>query len=160
MRIHDAGRQPPSWAGIIRPGQFVAFATPSDGTCVLFDSLAEARAHCDAAVQSAPSLRFDVFDAEGRAHPPLLTVVHPSRAASLDTNPRALHRRRLIAWTLIAAGTALIIYAYVKHTEREIVFPAFIGINLVIVGGRLLWFNLGVRETERARQERVKRVDG
>ena len=84
VRIHDPERKPASWAEIIRPGQFAAFATPSDGTCILFDSLAEARAYCDAAVQSAPAARYDVFDAEGRSNPPLLTIVHPSRAHTLD----------------------------------------------------------------------------
>jgi hypothetical protein len=160
VAIHDAGRKPASWAAIIRPGQFVAFATPSDGTCILFDSLAEARSFCETAVQSAPAVRFDVFDAQGRANPPLLTVVHPSRAQILDTHPRVLHRRRVIAWALIAAGIPLIIYAYWERRDAEIVFPAFIGINMMIAGGRLLWLNLGIRETERARQERLKRVDG
>jgi hypothetical protein len=54
LRIYDASRRPASWAEIVRPGQFVAFATPSDGTCVLFDSLDEARAFCEAGVLAAP----------------------------------------------------------------------------------------------------------
>lgn len=157
--IHDAARKPASWSEIIRPGQFVAFAAPSDGTCILFDSLAEARAYCDAAVQSAPGARYDVFDAEGRANPPLLTIVHPSHAHTLDDHPRALHQRRVIGWALIAAGIPLIIYACWIPTDIEVIFPGVIGINLLIAGGRYLWFNLGVRENERARQERVDRVD-
>ena len=159
MRIHDAARKPASWSAIIRPGQFVAFATPSDGTCVLFDSLAEARAYSDAAVQAAPAARYDVFDAEGRVHPPLLTIVHPSRAHTLDDHPRALKKRRVIGWALIAAGIPLIIYACWIPTDIEVVFPGVVGINLLIAGGRFLWFNLGVRETERTRQERLDRVD-
>lgn len=160
VRIHDAARRPASWADIIRPGQFVAFASPSDGTCVLFDSLDEARAFCDAVVRSTPAAQVDVFDAEGRANAPLLTFVHPSREPGLDTHPRALHRRRVIAWALIAAGTLLLIYTYWKFSDIEAIFPGVIGINLLIAGGRLLWFNLGIRETERARQERLKRIDG
>ena len=126
---------------------------------MLFDSLAEARAFCEAAVRSAGGARFDVFDAQGRANPPLLTVVHPSREQILDTHPRALHKRRAIGWALIAGGIPLIIYAYWKFTDIDAIFPAFIGINMVIAGARLLWFNLGVRETERARQERLKRIE-
>jgi hypothetical protein len=159
LRIHDPARKPASWAEIIRPGQFVAFASPSDGTCVLFDSLAEARAHCEAAVQAAPATQYDVFDADGRAHPPLLTIVHPSRAHALDAHPRAVRKRRVLGWALIAAGIPLIIYACWIPTDIEVIFPGVIGINLIIAGGRFLWFNLGVRETERAREERVAKVD-
>ena len=159
VQIHDAGRRPASWSAIIRPGQFVAFGTPSDGTCVLFDSLAEARTYCETAVLSSPEARYDVFDADGRAHPPLLTIVHPSQERTLDTHPRALQRRRVIAWVLIAAGVPLIIYACWIPTDIAVIFPGVIGINLLLAGGRLLWFNLAVRETERAREERLAKVD-
>ena len=159
VSIYDPARKPASWAEIIRPGQFVAFATPSDGTCILFDSLAEARTHCEAGVLAAPALQYDVFDAEGRAQPPLLTIVHPSREAALDSHPRAQHKRRMIGWALIAAGIPPIIYACWIPTDIKVIFPGFIGINLLIAGARFLWFNLGVRETERAREARVAKVD-
>jgi hypothetical protein len=176
VRVHDPARRPASWTAIIGPRQLVAFAKdaddgaacdaagqrfadPSGTTCILFDSLAEARAFCDAAVRSAPRVRFDVFDAEGRANAPLLTIVDPSRARSLDTHPRGLRTRRAIAWSLIAAGLPLVIYAYWRRADIEVIFPTFIGINLVIAGGRLLWLNLAIRETERARAERLQRLD-
>jgi hypothetical protein len=159
LRIYDASRRPASWAEIVRPGQFVAFATPSDGTCVLFDSLDEARAFCEAGVLAAPEKRFDVFDAEGRASPPLLTIVHPSRAQGLDSHPGMLRRRRVIAWALIAGGALVLIYTYWKFDDIRAIVPGVIGINMLLAGGRLLWFNLAVRETERARGERLARVD-
>lgn len=160
LRIHDPARKPASWAEIIRPGQFVAFATPSDDRCVLFDALAEAREFCEAAVQAAPATRYDVFDAGGRAHPPLLTIVHPSRAHVLDAHPRAVARRRRLGWALIAVGLPLTIFAAWRPPDIESIFPGVIGLNLILAGGRFLWFNLGVRETERARHERLDRVDG
>jgi hypothetical protein len=159
VRIHDPDRRPASWTGLIGPAQFVAFATPSDGTCILFESVDEARAFCETAVRTSPATRFDVFDAEGRVNPPLLIVVHPSRAQDLDEHPHMLRKRRVIAWVLIAAGIALIIYACSIPADIAVVVPAVIGINLVIAGGRLLWFNLVVRETERARDERLARAD-
>ena len=159
LRIHDPDRRPASWSEIIAPGQFVAFATPSDGTCALFDSVGEARAFCEAAVLAAPATRFDVFDADGRANPPLLTLVHPSRAQGLDTHPRNQHKRRVIAWALITSGALLLIYTYWKFADIRAIFPGVIGINLLLAGGRLLWFNLAVRETERERGERLARAD-
>lgn len=158
---------------IVQPGQFVAFAKnldsnipcdtdgrpfsdPEQGTCVVFDSLAQARAFGDAAVVRTASLRIDVFDAEGRANPPLLTIVHPSRAQEADTHPRVLRRRRFIAWALIAGGIPLVVFAYLEYGDRDIILPAFIGINMIIAAGRLLWFNLAVRETERVRHDRLQ----
>jgi hypothetical protein len=34
-----------------------------------------------------------------------------------------------------------------------------IGIDLIVAGGRLFWLNLGIRDIERARQERLKRLE-
>ena len=157
----------------MRPGQFVLFARdldsgvpceisgrpfadPALATCVLCESLAEARSAGQAAVDAVPSMRIDVFDHEGRAQSPLLTVLHASRAGEAETHPRVLRRRRLIAWALLAAGIPLIVFAWVEHTERDIILPAFLGINMVIAAGRLLWFNLAVRETERVREDRLR----
>jgi hypothetical protein len=176
VRLHDPARTPASWMQIISPGQFVLFAKdldsgmpcdadgirftdPSDATCVICDSLAEAQTVASSAVAETPSLRIDVFDADGRAHPPLVTVLHPSRAQEADTHPRVLGRRRVIAWALIAAGIPLILFAIVERQHRDIILPAFLGINMLIAAGRLLWFNLGVRETERAREERLRHHD-
>ena len=173
IRLHDPARTPASWTQIIRPGQFALFAKnldtgapcdthgadfadPSQASCAIVDSLPEARAIAEAAVASVPALRLDIFDHEGRTHPPLLTVLHPSRAHAADSHPRVLRRRRIIAWALIAIGIPLIVFAIVERNHREIILPAFLGINMLIAAGRLLWFNLGVRETERVRQERLQ----
>src|SRR5688572_30128629 len=129
VRIHDPARRPANWTEIIKAGQFVAFAkdagsgTPCDpagrpfddparAACMIFDSLPEATAFCEAAVAATASLQLDVFDAGGRVHAPLLTFLHPSHAESQETHPRKLRRRRLIAWILLAAGIPLIVYAY------------------------------------------------
>ena len=172
VRLHDPGRRPADWTEIIRPGQFAvfakdeasgvhcdldgaSFASPAEATCAIADSIDEARAFCDAAVQRRPGIRFDVFDAGGRVRPPLLTILHPARAAALETSPREMWKRRAIAWVLIVTGVPLIVFAYVEAGERDIILPAFLGINMVIIGGRLLWMNFALRETERAREGRL-----
>lgn len=177
VRLHDPTRTPASWMQIVAPGQFALFAKdldsgvpcdtggrpftdPAEATCVLCESLADARIVAEGAVAKVPSLQVDVFDAAGRANPPLLTVLHPSRAGDAETHPRVLRRRQLIAWALIAAGIPLIVFAIVERQDREIILPAFLGINMLLAAGRLLWFNLGVRETERSRRERLQQHDG
>jgi hypothetical protein len=173
VRLHDPGRRPADWTEIIQPGQFAVFAkndatgAPCDAegmpfadlsaaTCAIVDTVDEARAFCVAAVERHPAVRFDIFDSDGRTHPPILTVVDPSRAAALETSPREMRKRQLIAWALIAAGIPLMVFAYVKYRERDIILPAFLGINMVIIGGRLLWMNFALRETERERARRLE----
>jgi hypothetical protein len=177
VRLHDPGRRPVSWTDIIEAGEFAAFAkieasgVPCDvegvrfadtahATCALFASLAEARDYCEAAVARHPEIRFDIFDAAGRTRPPLLVVLDPSRAAALETSPRQMRRRRAIAWLLIAAAVPLLLYAWLAPPERDILLPIFFGINAILVGGRLLWMNLALRETERARMDRLTRAGG
>jgi len=173
VRLHDPSRRPADWTEIIREGQFAVFAkdattgVPCDAegapfastslaTCVITDSIAEAQALCEAAVQRHPGVRFDVFDSGGRLRPPILTIVHPSRAAALDASPREMRKRRVIAWLLIVSGVPLMAFAYVEYRERDIILPAFLGINMVLIGLRLLWMNLAIRETERARERRLE----
>jgi len=176
LRLYDPARRPPGWMQIVKPGQFALFAKdldsdvpcdadgrrfadPAQGSCVVFDGLEEARAFGEAAVARTPAMRVDIFDAAGRANPPLLTLVHPSRATEADSHPRIQRRRRLIAWALIATGLPLIGFACVERNDRDIILPAFVGINMILAAARLLWFNLAVRETERVRQDRVRQHD-
>jgi len=175
LRIDDPARTPRGYMEHLRPGQFVGFAkdgtsgrptdaqgstmTAETAVCYLFDSLAEARVFCEAAVQRSPSTQFDVFDAEGRAHPPLLTIVHPSSAAALESDPRAMKKRRFIAWCLIAAGAPFVGFAAWRYTGLEAILPAIVGFNLMFGGGRLLWVNMGIRETERVRHERLDKLE-
>jgi hypothetical protein len=104
-------------------------------------------------------VRFDVFDSEARVHPPVLTVLHPLREAVRDSNPRAMRHRRVIAWLLIVGSVPTMAYAYFMVSGVDAILPGFIGINMLIAGGRVLWYNLGIRETERERQERLDRLE-
>lgn len=177
IRVYDPGRRPANWSEIIQPGQFVAFPSdnasgvpcdcaghrasdPLAGVCVLFDTLEDAEEWCRDTVAATPSIRLDIFDAEGRVNPALLTIVHPSFEASLDAHPASLRRRRATGWALIGLGVSLSAFAYAERhgagtLDIDIIFPAIIGINLVLFGARLLWMNLIVRETEREREARA-----
>lgn len=172
VRLHDPSRRPSNWTDIIRPGQFAifardgvsgaardldgaAFSSADAATCAIAESLDEARAAAKAAVARHPSLRLDVFDAEGRANPPLLTVLHPERAGSLEEGPAQMRRRRLLGCALIAFGVPLVAYASLQDRDHDVILPALVGINMILFGGRFLWLNLALRETRRAREARV-----
>ena len=176
LRLHDPGRRPANWTEIIGAGQFAAFAkdlgtgaacdlegrpfaAAGEATCAIFDSFPEARHASEAAVLAAPGIQVDVFDAHGRANPPLLTVVHPDRVAVEEGAPSALRKRRIIAWLLIVAAFPMLGLAYSLGAVQS-VLPGFLGLNLLLAGGRLLWFNMALRETDRVRQERLKNLDG
>ena len=173
VRVFDPNRQPPNWTDIIRPGQLVAFsknidsgapcdaagvpfASPESLTCVIFDSLAEADAFCTESVQRVPTLRFDVFDSVGRALPPLLTIVHPSRVATLDGNPRSA---RINKWASIALVVAAPILFWVDWWKYDglLILPTILGINMLIIAARLIQLNGAHATAERARRERLEK---
>ncbi len=172
VRLHDPSRRPVSWTEVIRPGQFAIFARiepagvpcdvegrpfprPDEASCAILGSFGEARAFCEAAVERHPAVRYDVFDSDWRTRPALLTVVHRDRASGLESGPAQMRVRRVIAWALIAVGVPLVVYATLVPRERESFLPAFLGLSMIIFGGRILWLNMALRETERAREARV-----
>ena len=175
LRLYDPARRPANWTDVIRADQFAAFAKqlgtgiacdldgrvfdePHHAACAVFDSFREARRESEAAVARTPAVQIDIFDAQGRANPPLLTVVHPDRATTQDAGPQAARRRSLIAWGLVVASAPLMVLAFALDDSLMGILPGFIAANMLLFGGRLLWFNLGMRETERVREERVARV--
>src|SRR3954447_2149831 len=101
LRLYDPTRRSATWTDSLRPGQLVAFAKRIDSdlpctadgepfaavdcaTCVVFDAADHAREWCETRMQHTPLVRFDIFDHDGRARSPLLTIVHPSQRESMD----------------------------------------------------------------------------
>jgi hypothetical protein len=173
LRLYDPERRPSSWLEIVRPDQFVAFAkladsgascsaegrpfaTPAEATCLVFDSLGEARQFCSERVTEIPSLHFDIFDSAGRRNPPLLVIVHPSIEHTLEGSPRARRTRKAWALGLLLLAVPLIGIDY-RAPESALGLAAFLGVSLMVAASRLLLLNMGSREAERARQERLAR---
>src|SRR5437879_6319507 len=93
LSLYDPDRNPRDWKDIIRPGQYAVFITDlhsdvekkADGhfltpgeesSCLLFDSLPEAEAYCEAKVEEIPNLRCDIYDHLGKGKPAALTYVN------------------------------------------------------------------------------------
>jgi hypothetical protein len=172
LRLYDPARQPPNWTDLLRPTDFVAFSSDADSggpvdangrpfpstalaTCLVFESFAEARTHCEAKVAEIASLRFELFDARGRVDEPLLVIVHPSRAGTLEGNKRAGVLRIWAAVALFGAAGPLVWYDYAT-ARGTLVLPTFLGISMALAAVRLLFMSLTVREVERARRERLR----
>lgn len=129
-------------------------ANASDASCVLFDSLEDARAFGRQTIERHPGLRLEVFDATGRANPPLLTIVHP--AHDLEASPRAMRRRRDWGVALVAGAVVMIAAAFWFLPAIWTVVLMLLGGNALLAGGRLLLVNVGVRESEALRLRRIE----
>jgi hypothetical protein len=175
LRVFDPRRRPASWTEIVRPDQLAVFAKTADtdaacdadgqsfastdeATLVLFDSLDDARDFCERRVGVNPAIQFDLYDYEGKANPPLLTIVSETRASALETHPAALRRRKLTALGLISSAAVCIVGGIVADEDGTFVLPFVVGICLFVAGGRLLLMNLGIRDAERKRQERLGKM--
>jgi hypothetical protein len=171
LKLHDPDRNPPSWTEILRPGQYVAFAKTADtgatcdsdgrtfqeveaATCLVFDTLAEAETFCRRKVGLASNVRIEIFDSTGRANSPLLVIVHPSKAARLEGNPRGMQLRTWSATILLAVAGLSFWYDFARGASAGF-FPTLIGINLVVVAARLFQLNKSYQHAERVRQERL-----
>jgi hypothetical protein len=171
LRLYDPDRRPSSWTEIVRPGQFVAFSKHIDSggpcdaagrpfassagiACLTFDGLEEARGFCEERALHAPSVRFDVYDSAGRTNPPLLTIVHPSRAGTLEGNPRGIRIRARAAIALTIGALALFWFDYWK-SRGLLILPTILGINMIIIAARLIQLNASHAHAERQRLERL-----
>jgi len=171
LLLHDPSRNPTSWTEIVRQGQYVAFAktvdtgascdpdgqpfpTAEDATCLLFDSLAGAETHCQQQVERTPEVKFEIFDSSGRTQPPLLVVVHASKAGQLEGNPRGIRLRNWTAAILVLVSAVSFGYDFLNGARLHF-FPTLLGINLIVVAARLFQLNRSFAHAERVRRKRL-----
>lgn len=175
VRLHDDTREPKGWMQIIRPAEFAAFATLADSgvvcdadgvptgmdnaSCIIFGTLRDAEAFCRERVAQIPSVRFDILDSAGRRRPPLLTIVHPSRAAALDGSATKMRRNTYVAIVSLAVGPSLIWFDWTFY-DGILVMPTIVGINALLIAVRLFMMNFSHISSERTRRERVAQADG
>ncbi len=130
-----------------------------DATFLLLDSLEAARRDCEARVEKFPEMYCEIFDAEGKARPPMLTILHPSAAAKDELSERSVGRRKIGAIVLIVA--ALPLFWWDHRANGTLVVPTYVGITLIILAFRLLYWNMArgerIREQERRVEEHLQR---
>ena len=82
---------------------------------LLFDRLEEARAFCEAQVLRYPFTCCEIFDADGKAKPPLLVIMHSARKNELSAT--WVRRRKVIAIAALVAVPALFIADWRSECE-------------------------------------------
>ena len=160
LRLYDPARTPKAWTDIIRPGQYAVFHSDvrtdvekkpdghylspgEESICLVFDSLAEAEAYCEAKVEEIPSLRCDIYDHLGKGKPPALTYVHQAEI-------QAPKRYALLGWILIAAS--VVFFWWDWHRQWVLIVPTIVGLNLVFAGLRLIYWGVGGTEKRRSKK--------
>jgi hypothetical protein len=171
IRVFDPKRNPPDWTEVIRPTQCAVFlrhrksslplspdgepyGSVADVTCVLFDRIDAAREYGEAKVQALPDLCCEIFDAEGRAHPPLLVITHPEHQGKEDSSPIWSRRRKVIAASLTVASIPLFWIDW-QH-QNTLILPTFLGFNLILTALRFLYWDFGLKHRARETKQRLE----
>lgn len=161
LRLYDPDRRPQEWTGLVHEGQYAVFhsdvhsdverksdgrylATGEYSTCLVFDSLPEAEAYCEAKVNEISNLRCDIYDHVGKSKQPMLTYVHQSHEKS-DS------KRALLGWFLVALSVPCFVIEW--HWNGTLVIFLIVGLNLIFAGLRLVYWGKGSSEKRRSARE-------
>jgi hypothetical protein len=166
FKVYDKTRQGLDWMSLLTPAQCavffkdfqtsapvsrdgVAYDRMTDCTFLVFDWLEDARRFCEAQVQEHPSMCCEVFDFEGKAKPPLLVIVNPSVAEKDELSASWVRRRKIIAIASFLGAIPLLVWDW--RTGSYLIVPTVVGINLIVFGLRLLYWNTA--RSDRAQEQ-------
>ena len=161
LKLYDPARKPTEWTGLVHAGQFAVFHSDvatdverapdghylradENSICLVFDSLDEAEAYCEAKVEEISNLRCDIYDHTGKSKPPMLTYVY-----KIHLNAPA--KRAKWGWVLVAASVPCFWIEW--HWGNTLVIPMVVGLNLAFGGLRLIYWGKGGSEKRRAERE-------
>jgi hypothetical protein len=162
LKLYDPTRKPTEWTGLVHAGQFAVFHSDiatnverapdghylqsgEDSTCMVFDSLPEAEAYCEAKVEEISSLRCDIYDHTGKSKPPMLIYVNKAHL-------QAPAKRAKWGWALVTSSLPFFWMEW--HWGNTLVIPMVVGVNLVFGGLRLVYWGKGGSEKRRAVREK------
>jgi len=171
FKVYDKTRRPADWTSLVGPTQCAAFlkdvktANPlaadgseiahlSDCRFLLFDHIEEARTFGEAQVQRYPFMCCEIFDADGKAKPPLLVIMHPSAARKDELSATWVKRRKVVAIASLVAAAVLFVADW--RSEYELLWPSLLAVNLLPLGLRLLYWNTASTERKRTQAKRLE----
>jgi hypothetical protein len=167
LQLFDAARRPPNWMGHIREGEYALFFKdvksgqeltangdlPKDSVCLIASSLDEALDFAQARVNAISALRCDIYDAQGKANPPVATIVHQNNK-SLENTAAKGWKRIWFGIALLPIGAPIIVFDW--HRDWALIWPAFFGIQIFAAGVRLIVWGTGTIENSRRSAEYFK----
>ncbi|HET6841429.1 MAG TPA: hypothetical protein VFK06_07045 [Candidatus Angelobacter sp.] len=162
LKLYDPTRKPSDWTDLVHSGQYAVFHTDvrsdtekkpdgsflgadEDSTCLVFDSLAEAEAYCEAKVERISNLRCDIYDHTGKSKQPMLTYVNKAYLNS---------PRKYAIWGWVAIAASLPCFWIEWHWHGTLVVPMIVGFNLVFAGLRMVHWGVGGVEKRRSARGR------
>jgi hypothetical protein len=170
IKVYDDVRQPREWTALLKPSQCAVFfkrinsETPllpngsvarfRDSTFLLFDSIEAARQLCEARVREYPHMCCEIFDCKGKARAPLLTIVHPSIAEKDELSAESVRTRKIAAIVLFIAAVPL--FWLDQRSGGLLVLPTFLALTIIVIGLRLLHWNMARGEGLKAREQRMR----
>lgn len=171
FKVYDKTRQGRDWMSLVAPTQCavffkdfqtagplsrdgVAFDKMTDCTFLVFDRLEDARRFCEVQVKEHSSMCCEVFDFEGKAKPPLLVVVNPSVAEKDELSASWVRRRKIIAIVSFLGAIPLVVWDW--RTGSYLIVPTVVGINLIVFGLRLLYWNTARSDRSQEQSHRLE----
>ncbi len=165
--LYDPKRRPASWMGIIQPGQYAVFHKDahteietdsearylpggSPSTCLIFDSLEEAKNYCESRVLQFGNLRCEIYDSAGKAKTPLAIILNPALAKKLEESPASAKRKIVTGVALMVLSIPLFVWDW--KGQWTFILPTLAGINMIFIGFRIILWGLGTLESARHRQ--------
>jgi hypothetical protein len=171
FKVYDKTRHGQDWMSLLTPTQCavffkdfqtaaplspdgVAFDRMTDCTFLVFDRLEDAQRFCETQVREHPSMCCEVFDFEGKAKPPLLVVVNPSVAEKNELSASWVRRRKIIAIAAFLGAIPLLVWDW--RTGSYLIVPTVVGINLIVFGLRLLYWNSARSDRSQEQSHRLE----
>jgi hypothetical protein len=140
----------------LRPGQFVVFLSDArtdvvldsdgklagDSTCIpVFESMVEAEAHAEQAVERMPSVCAAIYDHRGRSGDPLRRIYHRSIRSRFDPERSARRYAWIGGCLLVAFAIWAVIAAY--STDEHFLWFYILGVKLFVLGAVLFVRGIG-----------------
>ncbi len=168
--IYDPHRAPRHWVELLRPGQFAVFlldvrtsvivdldgAAVTDSlaqSCFIFDTLTESKRFCEELVARIDHARCEIYDERGKSVEPLYTIVNRRFQHRIVNRPQA---RLLMLGAALVVLLSIPLFWYDWRADGARIWPTIIGINVVALGLRLLYWGYG--ELEQLRRQEAEQA--
>jgi hypothetical protein len=156
VAIYDPKRKPPNWTELLAPSQYAVFqhetkterhVSPTgtfSETCLIFDTLEEAKSYCVARVDQEPDITCEIFDQSGRANAPIEGYVH----RSVEIKQRSVFRSRFF-WAHIMTALAIVGLLIDWRSDFVRMWPTILGLKFLTLA--ILFYAWGLAERLRGR---------